>query len=196
VGEQSRRGDVRYDAILLASLQLLAEVGYDQMTMDAIAERARASKATIYRRWSGKPDLVVAALKRHAAPVAAAPPDTGSLREDLLAVLDAMRANLAGQDAAVVLGLLTAMRHDSLLADTVRRQVIDVKREAFDAVLSRAVERGLLPGTIDRTLLVEVSSALLFSRLFVTGGPLDTGFIQYLVDAVLMPLLNHQADRR
>src|SRR5262249_52228886 len=68
VSERGGRGDVRYDAILLAALRLLAEVGYDQMTMDAIAERARASKATIYRRWSGKADLVVAALKRYATP--------------------------------------------------------------------------------------------------------------------------------
>src|SRR5262249_47127377 len=64
-----------------------------------------------------------------------------------------------------------------------------------DAVLSRAVERGSLPETIDRTLLVEVSSALLFSRLFITGGSLDTGFVRHLVDAVLMPLLDHQANR-
>jgi AcrR family transcriptional regulator len=196
VGEQSRRGDVRYDAILLAALQLLAEVGYDQMRMDAIAERARASKATIYRRWSGKADLVLAALKRHVAPATTAPPDTGSLRGDLVAVLEGMRANLAAQDAAVILGLLTAMRHEPQLADTVRQQFIDVKRGAFDAVLGRAVKRGALPETIDRGLLAEVSSALLFSRVFITGGPLDTGFVEHLVDAVLMPLLDHQINRR
>jgi AcrR family transcriptional regulator len=196
VSERIGRGDVRYDALLLAALHLLAEVGYDQMTMDAIAQRARASKATIYRRWSGKADLVVVALKRYASPPPEPPPDTGNLRDDLVAVLDGMRVNLAEQDAAVILGLLTAMRHEPRLAQTLRRQVIDVKKDAFDPVLTRAVERGALPQTIDRALLAEVSSALLFSRLFITGGPLDTAFVEYLVDAVLMPLLDHQTHRR
>lgn len=196
VGERSGRGDVRHDAILLAALDLLAEVGYDQMTMDAIAQRARASKATIYRRWSGKADLVVAALRRHATPPQMPLPETGSLRDDLVAVLDVMRVNLGEQDAAVILGLLTAMRHEPQLADTLRRQVIDVKKDAFDPVLTRYVERGVLPEMIDRALLAEVSSALLFSRLFITGGPLDTTFVEYLVDGVLMPLIDHQANRR
>jgi AcrR family transcriptional regulator len=189
------RDESRHDAILRAALQLLAEVGYDRMTMDAIAEAARASKATIYRRWSGKAELVVAALRRHASP-ATAVPDTGSLRGDLISVLDDMRANLAAQDAAVILGLLTAMRREPELAQTVRRQVIEVKREAFEAVLGRAVERGTAPKTIDRALLAEVSSALLFSRLFVTGGSLDTAFVEHLVDAVLLPLIDHQRARR
>jgi AcrR family transcriptional regulator len=193
--ERSGRGDVRYDAILLAALHLLAEVGYDQMTMDAIAQRARASKATLYRRWSGKADLVVGALKRYASPPPT-PPDTGDLRADLVAVLEAMRVNLGEQDAAVIFGLLSATRHEPQLAQTLRRQVIEVKKDAFAPVLTRAVERGTLPKTIDRALLAEVSSALLFSRLFITGGSLDTTFVEHLVDAVLMPLLDHHANRR
>jgi AcrR family transcriptional regulator len=181
----------RHDAILLAAVRLLGEVGYDQMTMDAIAERARASKATIYRHWSGKADLVMAALRRHAGP-AEEPPDTGTLRGDLVAVLDGMRANLAAQDAAVILGLLTAMRTEPQLATVVRHQFIEVKQAAFDAVLRRAVERGALPATADRELLAEVSSALLFSRLFITGGPLDAAYVEHLVDEVLTPVINHQ----
>ena len=194
MGDGPGRDESRYDAILLAALHLLSQVGYDRMTMDAIAEAARASKATMYRRWSGKAELVVAALRRHARPATAAP-DTGSLRGDLISVLESMRANLAAQDAGVILGLLTAMRREPELAETVRQQVIDVKREAFEAVLGRAVERGAVPETIDRALLAEVSSALLFSRLFVTGGSLDRRFVVHLVDAVLIPLIDHERGR-
>jgi AcrR family transcriptional regulator len=191
------RGRARQDAILLAAVQLLAEVGYDRMTMDAVADRARASKATIYRRWPGKPELVVAALEQLAPPAATALPDTGSLRADLVAVLDGMRAGLMAQDAAVVLGLLTAMRNEPRLADVVRQRFLDVKGAAFDAVLARAVAAGTLAPTTDRALLAEVGSALLFSRLFITGAPLDTAVVEHLVAAVLLPLIDHhRTDRK
>lgn len=190
------RGEEREDAILLATLALLAEVGYDRMTMDAVAKRARASKATIYRRWQDKAELVVTAVRRHAGSPVMTPPDTGSLRQDLLAVLGVMRSSLTGQDAALILGLMIAMRHDPELARTVRGQVVDDKREVFGAVIARAVARGDLPATVDHALFVEISSAMLFSRLFVTGEPLDDAFIHHLTDAVLLPLLDHQSSRR
>lgn len=188
-----RRGEMREEAILLATLDLLAEEGYDRMTMDAVAARARSSKATIYRKWSGKPELVVSAVKRYAAGPAAAPTESGNLRQDLLAVLLAMRASLTGQDAALILGLMIAMRRDAELAAAVRSQVVTDKGEAFGAVIASAVARGELPATVDHALFVEISSAMLFSRLFVTGEPLDDTFIHHLVDAVLLPLLNHQS---
>lgn len=191
-----RRGDVREEAILLATLELLAEVGYDRMTMDAVAARAHASKATIYRRWPGKPELVVSAVKQYAASPAAAPAESGDLRQDLLAVLLTMRSSLTGQDAALILGLMIAMRRDAELAAAVREQVITDKGEAFGAVIARAVARGELPATVDTALFVEISSAMLFSRLFLTGEPLDDAFIHHLIDAVLLPLLNHQSGLR
>ncbi|MBC6458236.1 TetR/AcrR family transcriptional regulator [Actinomadura sp. HBU206391] len=191
------RGEAREEAILLATLELLAEVGYDQMTMDGVAARARASKATIYRRWPGKAELVVTAIKRHAGGRAMmTPPDTGELRQDLLAVLHVMRTGLVGQDASLILGLMIAMRRDPELARTVRAQVVDDKGEVFGEVIARAVTRGDLPVTVDHTLFVEISSAMLFARLFVTGEPLDDDFIGHLVDAVLLPLLDHQARKR
>jgi AcrR family transcriptional regulator len=190
------RSEMREEAILLATLELLAEVGYDQMTMDAVAARARSSKATIYRRWPGKAELVVTAVKRHAGSPAMAPTDSGSLREDLLAVLHVMRSSLTGQDADLILGLMIAMRRDVELARTVRSQVVDDKREVFGTVIARAVARGDLPATVDHALFVEISSAMLFSRLFITGEPLDDIFICHLVDAVLLPLLDHQSGQR
>jgi AcrR family transcriptional regulator len=180
---------MREDAILRATLELLADAGYDQLTIDAVAARARCSKATIYRRWPGKGALVMTAVRRHAGRSGAAVPDTGSLRSDLLAALGAMRSSLSGQDAALILGLLVAMHRDPELAGVVREQVLDAKREVFGAVIARAAARGDVPATADQALLAEISSAVLFSRLLVTGEPLDDAFIQHLVDAVLLPAL-------
>lgn len=188
------RGAVREEAILLATLELLAEVGYDLLTMDGVAARARCSKATIYRRWPGKAELVMTAVRRHAAGPAVAACDTGSLRADLLAALEGMRSSLVGQDAALILELMIAMRRDPGLASAVRDQVLESKREVFSAVVARAVARGDLPAAADYALVAEITSAMLFSRLLVTSEPLDDAFMRHLVDAVLLPLLSYQRD--
>ncbi|HET9080182.1 MAG TPA: TetR/AcrR family transcriptional regulator [Trebonia sp.] len=183
------RGAARETAILRAALELLAESGYDQLTIDAVAARARSSKATIYRRWPDKAALVVTAVRRHAGQPAAAAPDTGSLRSDLQAALQAMSTSLSGQDAALILGLLSAMHRDPELAGAVREQVLLAKREVFDAVIIRAAARGDVPAAADSALLAEICSAVLFSRLLVTGEPIDDAFTQHLIDAVLLPAL-------
>jgi AcrR family transcriptional regulator len=195
VAVSGSRGAVREDAILRATLELLAESGYDQLTIDAVAARARCSKATIYRRWPGKAALVSTAVRRHAGQPAAAAPDTGSLRSDLLAALQVMRSSLSGQDAALILGLLSAMHRDPELAGAVREQVLDAKREVFGAVIARAAARGQVPAAADGALLAEISSAVLLSRLLVTGEPLDDAFTQHLVDAVLLPALERPSPR-
>jgi AcrR family transcriptional regulator len=184
------RDQQREGAILGAALELLAEIGYDQLTMDAVAARARCSKATIYRRWPGKAELVITALRRQAVAAQVAP-DTGGLRTDLLEAVAAMRISLVSQDAARIIGLMAAMRRDPALAEVVRGQLVASKREVFAAVIARAVTRGDLPATADHELLAEISSAVLLSRLLVTGDPLDPAFEQHLVDAVLMPVLQH-----
>jgi AcrR family transcriptional regulator len=183
------RGATRETAILQATIELLAESGYDQLTIDAVAARARCSKATIYRRWPDKAALVITAVRRHPGQPATAAPDTGSLRSDLQAALQAMRSGLSGQDAALILGLLSAMHRDPELAGAVREQVLHAKRDVFGAVIARAAARGDLPTTTDSALLAEISSAVLFSRLLVTGEPLDDAFTQHLIDAVLLPAL-------
>ena len=190
------RGAMRETAILRATLELLAESGYDQLTIDAVAARARCSKATIYRRWpTGKAALVITAVRRYAGQPATAAPDTGSLRSDLLAAIQVMRSSLSGQDAALILGLLIAMHRDPELASAVREQVVEAKREVFGAVIARAAARGDIPATTDAALLAEISSAVLFSRLLVTGEPLDDAFSRHLVDAVLLPALGRPSSR-
>jgi len=178
----------RDSAICDATLELLVEVGYDRMSMDAIAARARASKATIYRRWPGKPELVLDAV-RSRAPGLVVPADTGSLRGDLVATYSAAAHGAGAEEAELVAGVLRAMRSTPELGDCVRAQVFESKCDVSRTLVARAVARGELPDGVDPLLLHEVAGALWFHRVLVVGGPVDDEFIAHVVDDVLIPLL-------
>jgi AcrR family transcriptional regulator len=186
------RGDARTDAILDVTLQLMASTGYDRLTIDAVAAHAGASKATIYRRWPGKSELVVAAMSRHIA-AATVEVDTGDLRGDLVQTLSHMRDSLASQDGALILGLLNAMRGNVELAELVRGHVLGAKRSVIARLVARAVKRKELSARADHELASEIASALVFTRILVTGQPLDDAEIVYIVDAVLMPVLTRDS---
>jgi AcrR family transcriptional regulator len=176
------RSNVREETILRATMELLAEVGYDRLAVERVADRAGASKATVYRRWSHKAPLVAAAVSRYAGTAVTTPEPSGDLRADLLALLGGLRESLLGQDAALILGMLGAMRQDEELAGVVRQAVLARKHEAFARLLPDA----------DHAWLAEITSATLLSRLLVTGEPLDDEFLAKLVDTVLLPQLEDQ----
>jgi len=180
------RAEAREQAILDAALELVMEVGYDRLSMDALAERAHASKATIYRRWSGKAQVVAEAIRRRKQgghPV----PDTGSLRQDLLEALGAMCLSLDG-DEALVAGVMSAMRTDPELSGLMQEKVLDGDGPV-DVVIARAVARGELPTGTTGTLVNEVAPAVVMARLVFRGEPLDEAFTAHLVDDVVLPLL-------
>ena len=185
------RAEAREQAILDAALELVMEVGYDRLSMDALAERAHASKATIYRRWSGKAQVVVEAIRRrkHGQHVV---PDTGSLRQDLLETLGGMCLSLDG-DGALVTGVMSAMRTDPELSGLMRAQVLDGD-SPVDVVIARAVARGELPPGSTGTLVNEVAPALVMARLVFRDEPLDEAFTVHLVDDVVLPLLRTPPD--
>jgi AcrR family transcriptional regulator len=188
------RGEARTDAILDAALELMAATGYERLTIDAVAARAGASKATIYRRWPGKPELVMGALSRQGT-AATAEVDTGDLRGDLAQAIKQMRDSLASQDGALILGLLNAMRENAELAEHVRGQVWSAKRSVIGALVARAIERGELPARADHELASEIAAALVFTRILVTGQPLDDTEVARIVDAVLMPVLTSDSGK-
>lgn len=184
----SARGVARESAICAAALALLGEVGYDRMSMDAVATRAKASKATIYRRWPGKRELVVHAI-RCRGPQPLDPPDTGSLRGDIIATLRTAHEGIASEDLALLAGVLRAMREAPEIADTLRQQVLVDKRNVGAAIVRRAVERGELGPHADPAVFHEVAPALMFFRVLVTGEPIDDEFFAHVADDVLIPLL-------
>jgi len=179
-------------AICDATLALLLEVGYDRMSMDAVAARAHASKATIYRRWPGKQELVLDAVKARGVGLTVAE-DTGSLRGDLVATYRSAVHGSAADDADLIAGVLRAMRTAPELADCVRSQVIESKCDVSRIIVARAVARGELPAETDPLIMHEVASALWFHRVLVVGGPVDDAFIAHVVDDVLMPLLDRSS---
>lgn len=174
--------------IMQAALDLVGEVGYDHVTMDAIGRRARASKATIYRRWDCKAALVASALScRHE--YTADLPDTGCLRTDLVAGISRMIADIREGDLALMTGLLTAMHSDPELARLIREQMVLKKKSALRGLVVRAVARGQLAPDANPAVLDEIAPAVVFSRLILTGEPVDEAFVIHLVDDILLPVL-------
>lgn len=179
----------REQEILHATLELLTETGYDRLTLDAVATRARASKATLYRRWSSKAALVVDAVGcRHIPPVD--PPDTGGLRSDLLALIkDKPHSDTwPGEDLALLLGLITAMTRDVELRDAVRTRFLEPVTATTVTVLRRARDRGELRDGTDLDLLAATLPALVLFRLSVAGPeePFPV-FATKVVDDLILP---------
>lgn len=182
------RGSPRTQAIFSAALDLVAELGYDRTTVDAIAARAHASKATIYRRWPDKAALVKAALDANDSQFVAEIPDTGSLAGDLLAALNVARAQLDDRYLMLMSSLLSAAHRDPDLAAALKSHVVDEDLSPFAPIVARAVARGELPPDADAELVHEVGEALLIRRALV-GDPLDDAFLERLVERVLLVLL-------
>jgi AcrR family transcriptional regulator len=191
-GRGRPRDDSREQAILDAALQLLVEVGYERMSMVAVASRARASKATIYRRWSCKDQMVVEALRRR-TPADHVPADTGCLRGDLAAEVRLMVEVVSGPEGSLLVGVLRAASESPQLAEVIQTNMRERKAELCCCLLRRAVARGELPETADPGPLIEVIIAMIFTRLLVTGEPLDEAFVDHVVDDLAMPLLAGRA---
>lgn len=179
----------RLDDLCARTLELVISKGLENVTMDEVACATSSSKATLYRRWAGKVDLVVAALAQHGA--AAAPPaDQGSLRDDLLAML--MGATDERPGRWDVLGaLLSACRHDHRLAQALRVDVVEPFVADVEVLLQRASDRGeMLPEAVPPTA-AQVTTALLGLLVAdVTGlAPDRSRDIAAYVDGVVLPFV-------
>jgi AcrR family transcriptional regulator len=182
------RDDAREQAILDAAIDLVADIGYDAMSMEAVATRARASKATIYRRWPGKAELVADAMRRRSEPVLEDLPDTGTLRGDLLAMAQRMFDGMNGIDGGLMCGLAVAVRNDAEFGRLMSSHLHEQKLRSIASILGRAEARGELPPGVDPALVLQVAPGVaLFHQ--ISGEPLDAAFAAHLVDRVLIPLL-------
>ncbi len=173
--------------LLSATMQVLGETGYDRLTIDEVAARAHASKATVYRRWPSKGELVVAAMSEGLRHVAV-PPNTGTLRGDLLklAELIAEQGRLHGDALA---GVLSEVRRNPRLEGVIARDFIHKRRALIHAVLHQAVVRGeIRPEAISDDLWDLLPGYLMF-RSLVPGRPPTPQTLQALVDDVLLPSL-------
>jgi AcrR family transcriptional regulator len=182
------RDPSRDGVIRAAILRLLADVGYGALTMDAVAAQAGVGKATIYRRWRTKEDLVVDTIAElhH---MGAATPDTGSLEGDLRQLLHALVSVVTGPLGAATLSLLSTVPHQPALAAAFRAGPIGVWRAAFDEVWARAEARGEVRSGAG-PLAAEATSALLVQRWLLTGAPVDDTFADDVLQQVVLPLIH------
>ena len=180
-----RPRDERADrAILAAALELMAEHGVRDLRMDDVAERAGVGKATIYRRYRSKDELVTDAVAALVSEITV--PDTGSTRADLLALMRrAVKVYRGSVEAGVMPGLVDAMSRDGELARSVREGFLAGRRAALRAVLERGIERGDLRADLDLELALDVLGGPLFYRLLVTGGPIDRQLADGVVELIL-----------
>lgn len=174
------------EQLLRATQDLLISEGVERLTMDAVVKRCGVSKATIYRRWPSKTALVVAAA---AALLETAPvPDTGDLREDLLACGRAyVQKDVRNQQ--VLASLLSATRYDEALRDAARDVIGTPYGDAFVRVLTRAVARGDISAAVDVVTLADVFPAMAYQLRAAQGLVVDERDVVRVVDHVLLPAL-------
>jgi AcrR family transcriptional regulator len=174
------------DAIMDAVVEILTEVGFRGLTIDAVAQRAGVGKATIYRRWPGKEQLVLDALTAERVPVPE--PDTGSLRDDLLAHYLPL-ADADAQRGAVRLmpALAAEAAVDPDIADRLQAFVSD-RRAPVEGILRHAQERGEVNDDVDVELVVDLLTGAIMYRLYFSGTVVDEDVIRRLLDGVLIAI--------
>jgi AcrR family transcriptional regulator len=182
------RDPSRDGVIRAAILRLLADVGYGALTMDAVASEAGVGKATIYRRWRTKQDLVVDTIS-DLNRAQAAPPNTGSVESDLREMMHQMVALISGPTGAATLSLLSTMPHQPALAEAFRLGPLAVWRQSYDAIWERAEQRGEVRPGLSRSIVAESTSALLVQRWLLTGDPVDDAYADEVLETVVLPLV-------
>lgn len=184
---RSRIEGTREDEVLDATLEVLEQVGCDRLTMDAVAAAARAGKASLYRRWGTKNDLVGDALIRaHRRCGVLYDPDTGSLRGDLVAaVCDASFGD--PRLTRVMAGVMTAMQHDDELRQVLVERFLAPRLAATTAMFTRARERGEVHPDADLQLLADILPAMLTMRAVLSGRSPDPAQVVAVIDQVVLP---------
>ncbi|MEV6065999.1 TetR/AcrR family transcriptional regulator [Nocardia sp. NPDC052001] len=188
------RDSVREGEILACVLELLGETGYDALTFEAVARRARASKATLYRRWETKREMVVAAVKAGPASGSSADPvDTGTLRGDLLALCERLDTTMRSADSTMSLMLLQAGLEDPDLCRYIEDVTGPTGAKLPASVLSAAIERGELPVGAQPFPYEEITGSVLLLRR-LNGLPTGSEYLAHLVDTILIPALRASAN--
>jgi AcrR family transcriptional regulator len=178
----------RESELLAVTLRLLKEHGYARLTLDAVAATARASKATVYRRWPSKAELVLAAFIEGIRQVAV-PPDTGTLRGDLLRLGEVIRQH-ARQHASTIRAVLVEVSRNPALNDVMQHQFIDQRKALIHHVLQQAVDRGEIDDAAINDELWDLLPGYLIFRSIIASRLPTRQTVQALVDDVIIPSLS------
>lgn len=183
----------RDDALRQAALELVAEIGYDRLTIDAVAAKVKASKATVYRRWNSKAELVADAFASNGYK-GIEEPDTGDLREDLVTLGERIWVDSGpAPRSALMAGMLP-----TILANPELREALAAMSKPpatmAASIIQRAAGRGDIPPPDDLDTLISVIPGMCMFRLLKTGAPPDRAFFETVVDTVILPALRHPSD--
>jgi AcrR family transcriptional regulator len=190
------RSEKAREAVLAAAAELLLTRGLGAVSMDAVAEQAGVSKATIYRWWPTKETLALDALHYEWAVARPAVAGAWSLRADLLSLLGPW-VRVVGKRpyGRVIAALITEAQTDPAFADLYLERFVEPRRAQVRPILLRAIERGELPATTNVELALDLLYGPLYHRLLHGHAPLDGRFLRELVDTVLAGLATSQASR-
>jgi AcrR family transcriptional regulator len=184
-----RRGDALFQAIFDATVAELTETGYAGFAMERVAARARTSKASLYRRWPSRADLVVDAIA-YCEPELCQPPDTGSLRGDLLGLLVQMAGRLEGPFGEAVRGVLAESLADPPRTAAARTRMTAMSDARMAAIVDRAIVRGEIADQAPGPCAARAANALLLHYYLTRGTPIPGHVLAEIVDDVALPLLD------
>lgn len=176
-------------AILRAALELVAEQGYDSVTMDAIALRAHAGKATLYRRWKSKPYLMAEAITFIMPCVQKVDPKRcgDNFRNYLCELLSTYFGVNDEVRQKVMLSIATAISRDKSLSEAIHLDCItnqtNVFHDAIECTINNEIDEHQLK------LLADVGPALLCYQLIITGKPIEMKYVEHIVDHLIIPLI-------
>ena len=184
-----KRDPTRDPEILGATLEMLAETGYDGMTIDMVAARAKAGKATVYRRWASKSELVIDAVAcmKTADIDFDALPDTGTLRGDLVAMIKPHSMQDGAKKLQVMAGVISMLSRHPELADAATAAIVEPRAKANRVFFARAIKRGEIPADVDVGLLSQLGGAMAMHRTLILRKPVDRAFVLSVIDGVILP---------
>lgn len=175
--------------ILSTTLTLLIRHGYDRLTMDAVAREARTSKATLYRRWTSKQQLVMDAIVNSKAATVPPPPDTGSLKGDLMAAYAGSGGVADVESVGMLAAVLTAMETDPEFARQVRGRLVEPRIEQARVIFGRAVERGEVADDVDAEFFGTAMAGIVLYRTFLLGVRPDRDSVERVLDQIVLRAL-------
>ncbi|MEP6482725.1 MAG: TetR/AcrR family transcriptional regulator [Rhodoglobus sp.] len=184
-----KRDHTRDPEILDAALDVLAETGYDGMTIDMVAARAKAGKATLYRRWPSKNELVidaVACMKSNDIDYDNLP-DTGTLRGDLIAMVKPPSIRDADRKMRVMAAIVSMLAGNPELAETAQQALIEPRARVNRVFFQRAIDRGEIPTDVDLSMLCLIGPAMAAYRTLMLRKPVDRDYVVAIIDKVILP---------
>ena len=176
-------------AIHQAALAVLSEVGYDRTTIEAIAHRAQVGKATIYRRFNNKEEILISAMREHAA-CTLPQIDSGNLRDDLIKLISEHVKLLKGPEGELMMSLLSIAHRDPELGKLLNQKSLIRSDDVANQIFARAIAKGVISKKANIAFLSEVVPSIITQRIFITHQQVNQKFIEQLVDDVLIPALN------